>query len=57
MIILHTVVHGWGQNKKNPYKTLISRSMMKFQGRQTVNNLLVSTVLIAGGCFGLFSCR
>ena len=54
MIILHTVVHGWGQNKKNPYKTLISRSMMKFQGRQTVNNLLVSTVLIAGVCFGLF---
>ena len=54
MIILHTVVHGWGQNKKNPYKTLIFRSMMKFQGRQTVNNLLVSTVLIAGGCFGLF---
>ena len=54
MIILHTVVHGWVQNKKNPYKTLISRSMMKFQGRQTVNNLLVSTVLIAGGCFGLF---
>ena len=37
--------------KKNPYKTLISRSMMKFQGRQTVNNLLVSTVLIAGGLF------
>ena len=33
MIILHTVVHGWVQNKKNPYKTLISRSMMKFQGR------------------------
>lgn len=54
MIILHTVVHGWGRNKKNPYKTLISRSMMKFQGRQTVNNLLVCTVLIAGGCFGLF---
>lgn len=54
MIILHTVVHGWRGNKKNPYKTLISRSMMKFQGRQTVNNLLVSTVLIAGGCFGLF---
>lgn len=54
MIILHTVVHGWGRNKKNPYKALISRSMMKFQGRQTVNNLLVCTVLIAGGCFGLF---
>lgn len=47
MIILHTVVHGWGFRKN-------SRSMMKFQGRQTVNNLLVSTVLIAGACFGTF---
>ena len=27
---------------------------MKFQGKQTVNSLLVSTVLIAGGCFAIF---
>ena len=54
MIMLHTVVHGWGRRKKHPYKNIIARSMMKFQGRQTVNNLLVSTVLIAGGCFGIF---
>lgn len=54
MIMLHTVVHGWGFRKKHSYQHLISRSMMKFQGRQTVNNLLVCTVLIAGGCFALF---
>lgn len=54
MVMLHTVVYGWKSHKKNPYKNMISRSMMKFQGKQTVNNLLVVTVLIAGGCFGLF---
>ena len=27
---------------------------MKFQGKQTVNNMLVVTVLIAGACFGMF---
>lgn len=54
MVMLHTVVYGWGTRRRNPYKTIISRSMMKFQGKQTVNSLLVSTVLIAGGCFGIF---
>src|SRR5699024_7511346 len=54
MIMLHTVVHGWSRHRKHPHKNLIARSMMKFQGKQTVNNLLVSTVLIAGGCFGIF---
>lgn len=54
MIVLHTVVHGFGNHKKRPYKDIISRSMMKFQGKQTVNNMLVITVLIAGACFGMF---
>lgn len=54
MVMLHTVVHGWRSHKKNPYKNIISRSMMKFQGKQTVNNLLVITLLIAGGCFAIF---
>lgn len=54
MIMLHTVVHGWRSHKKYPYKNLIARSMMKFQGKQTVNNLLVSTVLIAGSAFAIF---
>lgn len=54
LIMLHTVVHGWRSHRKHPYKNLISRSMMKFQGKQTVNNLLVGTVLIAGAAFALF---
>ena len=54
MVMLHTVVHGWKSHRKNPYKHIISRSMMKFQGKQTVNNLLVITLLIAGGCFAVF---
>ena len=54
MIMLHTVVHGWKSHRKNPYKNIISRSMMKFQGKQTVNNLLVVTLLIADGCFAIF---
>lgn len=54
MVMLHTVVHGWKSLRKNPYKNIISRSMMKFQGKQTVNNLIVITLLIAGACFGIF---
>ncbi|MDE6389564.1 MAG: ABC transporter permease [Lachnospiraceae bacterium] len=54
MVMLHTVVHGWRSHRKNPYKNIVSRSMMKFQGRQTVNNLIVVTLLIAGACFGIF---
>ena len=54
MVMLHTVVHGWRSIRKNPYKNIISRSMMKFQGKQTVNNLIVITLLIAGACFGIF---
>ena len=54
MVMLHTVVNGWTSRRKNPWKNIIARSMMKFQGKQTVNSLLVTTVLIAGGCFGIF---
>ncbi len=54
LIMLHTVVHGWSSRKKHPYKNLIARSMMKFQGKQTVNNLLVSTVLTSGTAFAIF---
>lgn len=53
MILLHTVVNGWG-GKKKKYKDLISTSMMKFQGRQTVRNMLVMTLLIAGAYFASF---
>ncbi|MFV0400304.1 MAG: FtsX-like permease family protein [Oscillospiraceae bacterium] len=53
MILLHTVVNGWRRGK-NRYKNIISTSMMKFQGRQTVRNMLVITVLVAGAYFASF---
>ena len=53
MILLHTVVNGWsGQKHQN--KDLISTSQMRFQGRQTVRNMLVMTLLIAGAYFASF---
>lgn len=53
MILLHTVVNGWGGHKKH-WKNIISTSMMKFQGRQTVRNMLVMTLLIGGAYFASF---
>lgn len=52
MVLLHTVVNGWG--KQHRYRDLIATSMMKFQGRQTVRNMLVMTLLIAGAYFAAF---
>ncbi len=53
MILLHTVVNGWRRGG-NRYRHIISTSMMKFQGRQTVRNMLVMSLLIAGAYFGSF---
>lgn len=53
MILLHTVVNGW-HKKKSVYKDIVATSQMKFQGRQTVRNLLVMSVLIAGAYFASF---
>lgn len=52
MILLHTVVNGW--SKRHKYRDIIATSMMKFQGRQTVRNMLVMTLLIAGAYFAAF---
>ncbi len=52
-ILLHTVVNGWSRKGKH-YQDLIATSMMKFQGRQTVKNMLVMTLLIAGAYFASF---
>ena len=52
MFLLHTVVNGWG--KQRGYKNLIATAMMKFQGRQTVRNMLVMTLLVAGAYFASF---
>lgn len=53
MILLHTVGNGWGGKRKR-YRDIISVSMMKFQARQTVRNMLVMTLLIAGAYFASF---
>ncbi len=52
MILLHTVVNGW--RKRHKYRDIIATSMMKFQGRQTVRNMLVMTLLIVGAYFASF---
>ena len=52
MILLHTMVNGW--RKRHQYRDIIATSMMKFQGRQTVRNMLVMTLLIAGAYFASF---
>lgn len=53
MLLLHTVVNGWRRGK-NRYQNLVATSMMQFQGRQTVRNMLVVTVLVAGAYFAAF---
>ena len=52
MMLLHTVVNSW--RKRHKYRDIIATSMMKFQGRQTVRNMLVMTLLIAGAYFAAF---
>ncbi len=53
MVLLHTVVNGWRRDK-NRYKNIIPSSMMKFQGRQTVRNMMVIAMLVAGAYFASF---
>ena len=53
MVLLHTVVNGW-RGGRSLYQHIIATSMMKFQGRQTVRNMLVITVLLAGAYFASF---
>ena len=53
MVTYYTVVHGWTRDK-NRYKNIITKSMMKFQGKQTIMNMLIILVLVAGGLFAAF---
>ncbi len=53
LMLLFVVVRGFG-GQKQYYKHIIARSMMKFQGRQTVQNMCVITVLIIAAYFSLF---
>ena len=53
MLLMFSVVRGFG-GKKSFYKHIISRSMMKFQGRATVLNLVVISLLISASYFAMF---
>lgn len=53
ILLLHTVVNGWRRGRSR-YRHLVTTSMMQFQGRQTVRNMLVVTVLAAGAYFAIF---
>ena len=52
-VLLYTIVGGWHHGKKR-YSHMIEDSMMQFQGRQTIRNMLVVTVLVAGAYFAAF---
>lgn len=53
MLLLFIVVRGFG-GKKSYYRNIITRSMMKFQGRQTVLNMCVISVLVMAAYFAMF---
>ena len=53
MVLLHTVANGWRRGAGR-YRNIVVSGMMKFQGRQTVRNMLVIAVLVAGAYFAAF---
>ncbi len=46
--------HRRGKNPQKYYRNLVSYGMLKFQGRSIVRNMLVITLLLAGGLFAAF---
>lgn len=46
--------HERGRNPQKYYKKIISFSMMKFQGKQTVRNMCVMALLVLASLFALF---
>lgn len=53
LLLVFVVVRGVG-GKRQFYKQIISRSMMRFQGRQTVLNMCVMSVLMVAAYFAMF---
>ncbi len=52
-ILLQRII-GRTKKDKNRYKNIISDNMMRFQGRQTVRNMLIITLLVSGAYFASF---
>lgn len=54
MTAVYLVVHAKkGRNPQRYYKNIISISMMRFMGRQTVRNICVIVLLVFGGLFAV----
>ena len=45
-----------GKNPERYYRNIIPISMMKFEGKQTIQNMCVITILIIGALFAAFYC-
>lgn len=55
LLMVYTVTHGKkGNNLQRYYKNIISISMMRFTGRQTVKNMCVMALLVFGASFAFF---
>lgn len=55
LLMVHIVTHGKrGNCPKRYYKNIISISMMRFTGRQTVKNMCVMALLVFGSSFAFF---
>lgn len=54
LFLLYAVIHGFGRGGQ--YRNIVSRSMMKFQGRQTVRSMSIIAILVAGAYFAMFYC-
>lgn len=54
LLMIYIVVHAKrGNHPERYYKNLISTSMMRFMGRQTVRNMCVIVLLVFGGLFAV----
>lgn len=54
-ILVYTVgYHQRGRNPQTYYRGLINASLLKFQGKQTVRNMLICGLLLSAGLFAMF---
>lgn len=54
LLVYSISVHRKGSNPQKYYNNMLAYGLIKFQGATTVKNMLVITLLIFGGLFGVF---
>lgn len=55
LLMVYVVVHSEkGKHPERYYKNMISTSMMRFMGKQTVKNMCVTILLVFGALFAIF---